>query len=646
MAEKKKYRFTKEQIKSASEISIYAYVKENGLGKIISDSGDYAKLSYMNHDSIVIDKKKNYFIHNANSFEKNAKGNLINFIQYINQNEIGFQEAVHLALKFGKSDYKVQSKIAENIESKEFEYNFKTAKYSWTLERYLTKERKIDTDLVKYLLEENYIMQDVRNNIIFNWTQDGKPPSKNNLIIGATQQLTKKVDSDNPNRYIIKNSEKYHGFNIAIGDKTNDLYVFEASIDLLSYWTLRKNELKDCRIISLEGVKDGTLFKMLGDDYTKEPRDLKVHISVDNDKAGHIFLDNHIQLEGRTHSIEYINNIPDYNTINTEKYKEIITIAEQYKLPKDLMLAFWQFDRPLIDDKKKITKVFNGNIENDFKKISELYAEKNYNQDELFKAYDLSSRQINRIKEWQDVFNSNSHILKDEIAKDWNDKLKAENFVKKKESIEEKAESIMMNEETISNYILNNTQRLNEEQIATLSNETQVDRDIIEMYAKKGWLRSEKQSKDLFLVWGKDGEIVGANKLTSDYQIATPFKGSSSKDSFIVTIGDRPKDIILFEQPLDSLEYITSNRNQINNCVLICSREGDLSKQYTIEKVNEYLKTSRVDNIDIISKSDNSEKIKSNIINHLEFENKGKNTMNFDFNIESKQHLNIFDKTL
>ena len=64
------------------------------------------------------------------------------------------------------------------------------------------------------------------------------------------------------------------------------------------------------------------------------------------------------------------------------------------------------------------------------------------------------------------------------------------------------------------------------------------------------------------------------------------------------------------------------------------------------EKVNEYLKTSRIDNIDIISKSDNSEKIISNIINHLEFENKGKNTMNFDFNIESKQHLNIFDKTL
>lgn len=165
------------------------------------------------------------------------------------------------------------------------------------------------------------------------------------------------------------------------------------------------------------------------------------------------------------------------------------------------------------------------------------------------------------------------------------------------------------------------------------------------MYAKKGWLRSEKQSKELFLVWGKDGDIVGANKLTSDYQIATPLKGSSLKDSFIVTIGDRPKNIILFEQPLDSLEYITSNRNQVNNCVLICSREGDLSKQFINEKVNEYLKTSKIDNIDIISKIDNSEKIKSNIFNHLEFENKGKQTINFNLNSKNKAAQTVFEKT-
>lgn len=173
----------------------------------------------MNHDSIVIDKRKNYFIHNDNAFEKNVKGNLINFIQYINQNEVGFQEAVHQALTFGKSDDRPQSRVSENIEREEFEYNFKQAKYSWTLERELTKERKIDTEVVKYLLEKNYITQDVRNNIIFNWTKDGKPPTENNPIIGATQQLTIKVESDNPNRYIVKNTEKYHSFNILVGNR-------------------------------------------------------------------------------------------------------------------------------------------------------------------------------------------------------------------------------------------------------------------------------------------------------------------------------------------------------------------------------------------------------------------------------------------
>ncbi|TLQ49505.1 DUF3991 domain-containing protein [Ruoffia tabacinasalis] len=432
MDEKKRYRFTKNQIKQASEISIYDYVKAHDFGKIINDSGNYVKLSYMNHDSIVIDKKKNYFIHNANSYDKNAKGNLINFIQYINKNEIGFQEAVHQALLFGKTNSKNQTVVIEDEQKDFFEYDYKQAKHNWTLERYLTRERKINPDIVKYLLKENYIMQDVRNNIIFNWTQDGKPPTKDNPIIGATQQLTEKVDSDNPNKYIKMNSEKYHGFNISIGEKTNKIYAFEASIDLLSYWTIHKNELNNCRLISLEGVKDGTLFKMLADDYTKEPRNLTVYLSVDNDKAGHLFLDNHIQSVGKSHSIEYKQNIPDYNAINSDQYQEIINVAEQFKLPKELMLAFWQYDRPFINDKEKLTKVYQGDIPQDIKIFSELYKENRENKNEVFKSLELSSRQIDRINEWQNTFKAHNHTLKDNILKDWNDVLKSEVSIKKK----------------------------------------------------------------------------------------------------------------------------------------------------------------------------------------------------------------------
>ena len=82
-----------------------------------------------------------------------------------------------------------------------------------------------------------------------------------------------------------------------------------------------------------------------------------------------------------------------------------------------------------------------------------------------------------------------------------------------------------------------------------------------------------------------------------------------------------------------SVAMVDTTRGISHSCIQASksSEESVKDTQLTIEKVNEYLKTSRVDNIDIISKSDNSEKIKSNIINHLEFENKGKNTINFDF---------------
>ncbi|TLQ49506.1 hypothetical protein FEZ33_00525 [Ruoffia tabacinasalis] len=165
------------------------------------------------------------------------------------------------------------------------------------------------------------------------------------------------------------------------------------------------------------------------------------------------------------------------------------------------------------------------------------------------------------------------------------------------------------------------------------------------MYANKGWLRCDKENTDYYFVWGKDGKIVGANKLTSDYQIANPVSGSSVKDSLIITIGDNPKNIILFEQPIDSLKYIADNRDQIGNCILICSREGDLTKQYSSEKVNNYLKTTSIDNIDIFTNAHNSEKIKENILNHIEIENKNEHTKNFNLNVMTNTHTKTFEKT-
>jgi hypothetical protein len=72
--------------------------------------------------------------------------------------------------------------------------------------------------------------------------------------------------------------------------KPDSLYVFESPIDMLSYWSIKKDDLKNARLVSMNGLKIGTLLQSYAE-ASKEGLNIeKAVLAVDNDKGGHDFI--------------------------------------------------------------------------------------------------------------------------------------------------------------------------------------------------------------------------------------------------------------------------------------------------------------------------------------------------------------------
>ena len=95
---------------------------------------------------------------------------------------------------------------------------------------------------------------------------------------------------------IQKNSTTNFGVSHTIG-KPKNLKFFESSIDLMSYRDLHP-KLKDTQLISMEGLKQNTVYHYLLQNITQQKQAPdSVSICVDNDEAGHNFYDKISKLE-------------------------------------------------------------------------------------------------------------------------------------------------------------------------------------------------------------------------------------------------------------------------------------------------------------------------------------------------------------
>lgn len=153
---------------------------------------------------------------------------------------------------------------------------------------YLVQDRKIDPEVVDALHKKELIKQDKYNNVLFLWKD-----RENGAIMGCSEQGV--VQSDKYKRgtwkMIQKNSTLNYGFNALKGEPRN-LKFFESSIDLLSYASLHKHNLKDTYLISMEGLKPQVVFNY----YMKSSERIgdvpdSLSLCVDNDQAGRNFVE-------------------------------------------------------------------------------------------------------------------------------------------------------------------------------------------------------------------------------------------------------------------------------------------------------------------------------------------------------------------
>ena len=142
---------------------------------------------------------------------------------------------------------------------------------------YLCKTRGLDYDLVASLVRQGVITQEEKTgNVLFKYYDtDGK-------VIGAEKVGT---STDHKFKGIATRSAAGHGFEVVCGTGEKAFF-FESAIDMLSYLQMHDQELDNCRLVSLMGVKPNiVLDTMLRHNISPE----NVFLCSDNDTAGNDF---------------------------------------------------------------------------------------------------------------------------------------------------------------------------------------------------------------------------------------------------------------------------------------------------------------------------------------------------------------------
>lgn len=282
--------YAEDTIKQAESLDIIDYCLQNSI-EVIKDTERYYRL--VDHDSCVIDRKRNGFYWNS----RGVGGNIINFIQELEG--LTFRETMEKLTDEERSiNYEPIKKNTKNTQKVNFiikPFVYLKEKEVSCFERarkYLVEERKIDPDIVDQLHQEGLIKQDKYNNVLFIWKDNEK-------IIGCSEQGTVRSNKLKHGFWkgIQKDSTPDHGFNVLIGEPKN-LKFFEAPIDLLSYMTLKKDRLKNTHLISMDGLKHNVVFNYVLKAKKRLKGDIKnISLCVDNDKAGLNFINKVMKLQ-------------------------------------------------------------------------------------------------------------------------------------------------------------------------------------------------------------------------------------------------------------------------------------------------------------------------------------------------------------
>lgn len=282
-----------EEIHNANSVNLPEFLISQGENLVRSGRGYRLK----EHNSLFIQENRWYW----NSRSKG--GNNVKFImEYYGKT---FPEAVDM-LNGGRSfnrdytAYRTETKpptIPEHIKK---EIHIDENRDCRRAIAYLTQTRKLDYNMITDLIKQGKITQDLKGNAVF------KIIDENGITVGAEL-----VGTSTENRFkgIAPESAYGYGFEVCRGKGENALF-FESSIDMLSYLQSYSNELDNHRLISMIGVKPGTVENTI-QRYGISPEN--TYLCADNDTAGNNFVARLKEKYPQMHRICTVNPYKDWN---------------------------------------------------------------------------------------------------------------------------------------------------------------------------------------------------------------------------------------------------------------------------------------------------------------------------------------------
>lgn len=254
----KKKRFSDEQLQRASGIDIAAMLQ--GQGEKLKKQGRVYR--WMRYDSTVIDRNRWY------RHSREIGGGPIQFMQHFYG--MDFVEAVKYLL-----DGEEGAELVQASRTPEPKLPFTPPKLSKNMHRtfaYLIKTRKIDADIVQHFVNEKKIFEteEYHNAAFCGYDEKGEMKQMHLRSTLPGNRFFMDIDGSDKQYYF-----RHIGTN-------NDVYVFEAPIDMLSYITMNKENWQESSYVCLGGVAIDAVKNVLS---TNEQIS-KVYMCVDRDDAG------------------------------------------------------------------------------------------------------------------------------------------------------------------------------------------------------------------------------------------------------------------------------------------------------------------------------------------------------------------------
>ena len=266
-------RLSEEQIERASTVNLPHFLMQNGFD-LKRVGREYV---WKDHDSMHIKDNAPGERGVWHRFSTDEGGDNIAFLrQYMNMSFVEAVEALngeHYDRTYTPTHTDTPKKTAE----KEGVPEINEADNCKRVFAYLCKTRGLDYDLIVSLVKQGLISQEEkRGNVLFKFFDE------NGNVIGA-----EKVGTSTEYRFkgIAEHSAEGHGFEVVKGSGEKAFF-FESAIDMLSYLQMHDNELDNCRMVSMMGLKPSIVFDTVLR-YNIPPQN--VFLCSDNDEKGNQF---------------------------------------------------------------------------------------------------------------------------------------------------------------------------------------------------------------------------------------------------------------------------------------------------------------------------------------------------------------------